>query len=342
MTMIWCEGFEQYATTNDLKRNWVATSSLGVTSFTGGRHGGQRLNIFSSLMWWGFIPPNQTDEYWLGFAIHLGTGPAAQNLVRFKTNDTEQLQLEVTAGGELEIRRGATLLDTTSGLGLIANNWYYIEMHVVIDQTVGEYELRVNENVEIAAATGQDTQGHASVSDIGLIEFLSLSSNDISLDDIYLNDNTGLVNNDFLGDIAVETKFPDGDGNRNELTPLSGLTNYEMVDDGATPDDDTTYNQSSTVGDTDLYTFADLNGYGFDIDTIHAVAVINNCRKVESGERTVRALARSNVTEVEGAIQPCGVDFRMPRHIYETDPDGGGAWDEAAVNAAEFGITIEA
>jgi hypothetical protein len=47
------------------------------------------------------------------------------------------------------------------------------------------------------------------------------------------------------------------------------------------------------------------------------------------------------VTEVESGDKTFGVAYRYHRHIYENDPDGGVDWDEASVNAAEFGIVLE-
>lgn len=344
MTMIFCEGFEQYADATDFERGpWVATLPGGITGFSAGRYGGQRLDLHGANMNKSIVPSNYTTEYWLGFAVIFTGSMVGWNIIRFLSDtSSEHVQLEITAAGELEFRQAGTLLEATSGLGLLTSVWYYMEIHVVIDDAVGEFEVRVNGNVELGPATGQDTEGTISPN-VASIQFLQNSSAAPSYDDIYLNDNTGLTNNDFLGDIQVETVFPDADGNRNDMTRVGGgLANFEAVDDGSAPDDDATYVHGNTVGDDELYSFADLTGNGFGIDTIHAVAVVNHFKKIDAGDRIVRALARSNVTEVEGAEHGCGPDYRYNQHIYETDPDGGGAWDEDAVNDAEFGITIEA
>jgi len=75
---------------------------------------------------------------------------------------------------------------------------------------------------------------------------------------------------------------------------------------------------------------------------VHAVGVSNHIRKTDAGDRTVRALVRSNAVEAEGDIQGVTADYRYRQHIFELDPDGSVAWDSDSVNAAEFGITIEA
>jgi hypothetical protein len=281
-------------------------------------------------------------EFFFGVAVKwAGASMFAHDIFRTIAVDSEQITLEVTAAGELRVNRVGSQLAITSGLGLTNGIWYYIEFHVVIDDAVGEYEVRVNETVQIGPITGADTNTNGP--NLSMVELWQNSSSDTSYDDLYVCDAAGLTNNDFLGDIVVETLFPQADGNRNDMTRIGGgLNNFEAVDDGSTPDDDSTYVHGNTVGNDELYDFDTLTGNGFQIDDIHAVGVSNHYRQVEAGFRTVRALARSNVTEIEGADLGCGPEYRYLQHIYETDPDGGGVWDEASVNAAEFGITIEA
>ncbi len=348
MALIFCEGFEQYDNQADLDRSEWNRAGFGgslATFVTGRFAGGKAVSLANTSSILALNPPVHTTEYWIGFAIRwVGTSMMNHDVCGLRSSAIENVQLQVTSGGELEVRQAGTLLEGTSGLGLGLNTWYYIECHFVIVLSGGEYEVRVDEGVQLGPATSQDTEGSGITAPIvDTFYIFDNSTSDPQYDDLYLLDNTGLVNNDFLGDIQVETVVPVGDGNRNDMTPLSGLTNYEMVDDGETPDGDTTYVSGAVVGDDELYDFADLGASGFAIDVVHAVQVTNVVRKAEAGTRTVKTLARSNVTEVEGArTGGAGTDYKNLQAVYETDPDGGGAWDEAAVNAAEFGITVEA
>jgi len=342
MTMLFCEGFEQYADQADFLRSiWQTQSIGGITGFTTGRHGGQALQLHSSNESVAFPTPDAGIEYWVGVAVRFtGASIVAGGIINLQAQDVVQGALNITAAGELEYVAD-TQLDITSGLGLTIDTWYYIELHVLLDATVGELEVKVNGATQIGPLTGQDTE-RVQGPNIHKIILQQNLTNQPDYDDFYLNNAAGLTNNDFLGDIIVETVFPDADGNRNDMTRVGGgLNNYEAVDDGATPDDDTTYNHGNVVGDDELYSFGDLTGNGFQIDTVHGVGVTNHYRQAEAGVRFVRALARSNVTEVEGANLGVGANYQYNQHIYEVDPDGGGAWDEAAINAAEFGITIE-
>jgi hypothetical protein len=344
MTLLFCDGFEQYADIGDWQRaaGWSNGSSGGITGFSTGRYGGQRIDLHGANMQIRHpMAEGVGVEFFVGVAVNwTGASIQVHDIFRFMAVDSEQLTLEITVAGELRVNRLGSQLAITSGLGLTTGVWYYIEFHVVIDDTVGEYEVRVNETVHIGPVTGADTNVNGP--NITHIELWQQLTSDPSYDDFYICNAAGLTNNDFLGDITVETLFPQADGNRNDMTRVGGgLNNFEAVDDGSTPDDDTTYVHGNVVGDDELYDFDTLTGNGFQIDTIHAVGVTSHYRQAEAGARTVRALARSNVTEVEGGDLGCGSEYRFSQHIYETDPDGGGAWDEAAVNAAEFGITIQ-
>jgi hypothetical protein len=92
------------------------------------------------------------------------------------------------------------------------------------------------------------------------------------------------------------------------------------------------------VGDDDLYTMADLTQT---FDTIDCVTVKPTYRIVVPGTREVRALIRSNASEAESAAFASGLTYRTMHGVFETNPDGGGAWDSTAVDALECGITIE-
>jgi hypothetical protein len=149
------------------------------------------------------------------------------------------------------------------------------------------------------------------------------------------------VNNARLGEVTMEMLLPDGDGNRNNFTATgAGTTNADRVDDGASPDGDTTYVSSSTLDDDELYTHGNITLTN--TDTYYAVVVRHLSRKEDAGDRQMRCLARSVATEAESVATGVGAEFRYYDGIFEVDPNGGGAWTQSSINAAEFGVTIEA
>jgi hypothetical protein len=83
------------------------------------------------------------------------------------------------------------------------------------------------------------------------------------IDDLYVCDGSGSVNNDFLGECRVLTLLPsDGNGSNNDFDTSAGGSPADhgaMVND-TTPNDDTDYVSSSTVDHVDSWNYPAL-GY---------------------------------------------------------------------------------
>ena len=73
-------------------------------------------------------------------------------------------------------------------------------------------------------------------------------------------DTGGSANNDFLGDVRVETLFPTADGANTAWTPSAAGSHFNKVNEatGTFPDGDTTYVADATPGDRDTYVMSDL------------------------------------------------------------------------------------
>lgn len=341
MALLFIEGFEQYTDGDspELTRGgWYSTSAVSNSFFPieVGRAGGASQSVqmaFNGVALIHNVP--STADFTCGFAFKLDTsGPNGHTLITFRNELVDHIRILLPASGEIQIYRGTTLLEQTSGQGITQSIWYYIEIQALISNT-GNYIVRLD-GAEIMSDTSVDTQ-NGGLAQCDNIEFTGITVASPFIDDIYFLDTTGSDNTGFLGDCAVETIFPDADGNETDFTPLSS-TNVSNVDDGSTPDDDTTYNSSSTATDRDLYGFAALQG---NIDTIFGVDAKMLVRKEDAGFREVRVIGRSNVTEVESGNKTLGVDYVFVNHIFENDPDGGTDWDEAAVNAAQFGLDLQ-
>jgi len=166
--------------------------------------------------------------------------------------------------------------------------------------------------------------------------------NEFWIDDIYICDDQGTMNNTFLGDVRIERLNPTGVGATNgsgtEFTPLAGA-NWDAVND-VIVDDDSTYVESSTAGDKDTYEF-DVTAET--PANIVAVSVKSWVRKTDAGSRNFVHVARSGTgpnTEDDSAVLYPSVTYRYMESIFETDPVSNVAWLKAEVNAAEFGYKV--
>jgi|Cruoilmetagenom7_1024161.scaffolds.fasta_scaffold00637_6 hypothetical protein len=253
--------------------------------------------------------------------------------------NTTQFKVEYNEEGSLILFNGSTVIaraecDYQSRVRLERWNWY--EVKATMHDSTGSVAFYVNGQL-ILNATNVDNVASAVGSEVSLVLWGGESAMYMQTTGLYTMDQTGLTNNDVVGAWTVETINPDGDGNRNDFAPDSGLTNYTQVDETVS-DGDTSYVESTTVDDDELYTYTALSNSFTAINGVQVNALV---KKTAPGDRLIRMLARSSASENESAADGVPIDYARSSAIFPTDPNGGGAWTEASVNAAEFGLTIE-
>lgn len=149
------------------------------------------------------------------------------------------------------------------------------------------------------------------------------------MEDIYVADAAGGVNDTFLGPVKIANIKPDGAGNRTELTPEPSGDNWERVSDG----DDDTYVEGDP-GDGDLYTFDDLPS------SDDVLGVVQHYRAFDSagGAITGRAITRVDGTEYDGDDKTMPGSVAAHVQPWDVNPDTGQPWTPAEVDGAEFGV----
>jgi hypothetical protein len=104
---------------------------------------------------------------------------------------------------------------------------------------------------------------------------------DFTIDDVYLTDN------EFLGDISVQTLFPNADATYTQWTPSGGTANYPMVDEhDPGMDDNTTYVTAASADLIDTYRFDPLTPFTPPMGSsgIKGVQLMMAASKVDSGD----------------------------------------------------------
>jgi hypothetical protein len=208
-----------------------------------------------------------------------------------------------------------------------------VDIEIANSATVTVY---VN-GVQMQQWSGVDTNNGAATPHVDIVQATG-STNQPLWSRMYVIDTTGTVNNARLGPCNGEALAPNADGGVSDFTPLSGLTNYEMVDETGNPDDATSYVSSSTVDDTDRYGYPNVDtGY----DTIKGVQVVSDHRKTGAGQRRLRHVCQSGLTSSESADFGTSIDWCLNRSMFEVDPNTSALWTTTNLNSAEFGLTIE-
>lgn len=338
MALLWMEGWEGFANVTDVRKRYMTSGTGGMTVVAGRNTGLTRNLAFrqtSTFSYFYVQVAMGNDSFVFGSALKFDGSVVNSDLVVFATGtNAEQLVLRSNASGELFIDRATTNLGSTTGLGLIGDQYYYIEVVATMtDGATGTVEVWVDgvKKIDLSSVQTRNVSGE----NVSLIELVAASGGHV-WDDCYFLDTTGTDQTTRIGDPIIETVIPDANGTTNNFTASPAVSNYLNVDE-ATTDDDTTYNHSSTATDKELYGMSALEG---NIGTIYAVMARSNVRKVDAGTRLIKNVARSSATEVDGTEYSIGAAYGFRDHIYENDPNGGGAWTESSVNAAEFGIKI--
>jgi hypothetical protein len=282
------------------------------------------------------------DVSFVGFALKVSFNGGTQKFLALMDGATEQVYLTVQTDGKIRLYNGdGTLLGTSTDTPFTAATWIYVELGVTIHNSAGTFELRFN-GVSEFSGSGADTQNSAAAQATALKFGLIGSNNDnLQIDDLYVCDDAGSLNNTFLGPIAIPCKLPSGNGTTNSWTRggADSGTNAGQVDE-ASQNGNTDYVLSGNVGDYDLYAFADLADT---TSAIKGVVVTAWAEKDDALARTMANVVRSGAANYDQSANSLTNGTYTPKvSILETDPATAAAWAATAVNSAEFGVKVTA
>lgn len=338
MALLWIEGFEGFGSSvgvapspsGIMGRKYPLINREQFFDVETGRYG-KCMELSSSNADY-FQTPNLTTNATMiaGMAIKVNSLHTGR-LFAFFDGSTLGVGLRLNADGTLSVYRGtSTLLGTTSSQ-LTTGTWFYIEMKVLVHDSTGTVDVKVNETSWLSL-TSQDTKEGSNsyhtacrMGEVGSFVFF---------DDMYLLDASGSANNDFLGNCRVSALAPGSAGDSTQWTPSAG-SNYQCVDDGELLDEDTTYNETSTNGHQDLYHYGNLPS---EAATVIGVQIITETR-VTSGSVGLSSTIKTGTTTSQGSADTItSTSYVTSFRVEEEDPDTSTAWTVSGVDGAQFGI----
>lgn len=338
MSLILVEGFDHYTTATaggKVQLDGNSEINLSAGRFQGG---GALITANASVSTENYLSLGANfSEVIVGFALYFdNTGteiPAYTEVLAFVANTgSVQCMLQLGTGNTLYFTRGSSTVIANGSTPLVQGTWNYIEVRVVISDTVGEVEVKLN-GVEEMNETAVDTK-NTSVSSVNQVYFGSCRWQDSGrIDDVYAVSTAGSVNNDFLGDCRVDTLTVTGNGTTNQWDALVGPSNYQDVDD-ATPDDDTTYISTAVDGEIDLFDIENMS----QASDVFGVQVVARAEKPDAGDAFLRLGVRSGGKNYFGPDQGLAVGYTHLKQIFETDPHTKGLWTRTLVNLLEIGV----
>ena len=344
MTVIYCDSFDNYGSADMTERGWVGNVSYSIVSAGNGRRGTAGLMVDQAIQGGVRYIRRQfsaDSTVTIGWAMRVNllssTIAVAEMPYLLSSAGGGQICVQCDTGGNITVRRpyNGTILGTIPD-PIGHDEWNHYQLQVYVHDTNGTAELKLNGTTVIDYGPG-DTLN--SGSDIGMIRLGVNSSNGYNfyIDDLYILDSAS-PNNDFLGDCRVDALFPDGAGTSTDWTPSAG-SNYDCVNE-ADPNDDTDYITENTIGDHDSYTFDDLSTAS---GSVFAVQSQLYAKKDDAGSRDLKTVIRSGTTDyTPGSTHSMGDSYHAYLDQYQVDPDTSSAWTISGVNAAEFGVKLEA
>lgn len=157
---------------------------------------------------------------------------------------------------------------------------------------------------------------------------------DFYMDNLYICDTTGGVNDTFLGPIRVDDLYPDGVGNYSNLTPSVAKANYETVDEN--PADGVEYVYSATEGDEDTYQMNDMTG------TEDVAGVVANIitKKTDAGAKFVRPMVRIGGVDYTGTSGALTESYGLVTTTWDESPATASAWSQTEIDGMEVGQEV--
>lgn len=220
--------------------------------------------------------------------------------------------------------------------------WSYFEIWPTIGAGTGKMKVYFNNNL-ILNASGLNirTSGNNWWDQLELTG--AINGQEITIDDHYVCDTQagpGLAPNDTpIGDSKVSTLWATGD-NSVMWTPLSGASNYAMIDEVAM-DSDTSYNYSSVINDTDLFAFQTLPA---GVNLVHGIQLTGAWRKDDGGVRTINQRLEIGGTEYAATDDHNipDVDYAYFVDLWVLNPDTTLNWTIGDVNGLAAGYKLVA
>jgi hypothetical protein len=338
MSLRWVEGFESYSNLVGQLANRYAIFNAPNAIFGTGRAIGNSLQMNGSAL---VTPAFANNATWIvGFAfknINLPTSNVNMSVLEIRDATTAQVTVTFNPSTLLfSVYRGATVLGTGTSV-VSTGSWYYVEFLATISSSVGVAHLKVN-GIDQVNLSGANTQVSANAygNTVALRgPAVSSLTGAFQIDDMYICDGAGTVNNTFLGDMKVEAVNVIDSGDFAQWTcNVPNVPNFEaaqVLNDGI-------FVASNTVGQEDTYLCSKLN---FITSNIAGVQSIYWSRNTDSTQHSIAPVARISVTDYTASpLTITDTAIKAYQTIWENDPSTSAPWSIMGVDSTQFGMQL--
>ncbi len=319
MALILVDGFDHYGKVQAAEKFWNGTI-FGMVPGRG--FGGQAMNVILNNQVFKQLPSSYSTLI-VGAALKLNATFGGV-LVQFANSGAPVASVGISSN-RLVLYDAAGNVVATGTTIVPLETWFYVELKVTVG-TSGTAEVHLNGGPEIASSVGN--YGSSNINEI--IFFNQQIGGDTSVDDVYIADTTGSApQDDFLGDVRVETLYPLADGTHTDWTPKFGTAHYQQVNEHLI-DGDGSFVYDANPGDKDSYILETFIG------PIYGVQLNIGARKGDASLRQIAPLVRQAGTDHVGTTSTLSADYVFYSWRLDKDPTGSD-WLAATINADEFG-----
>jgi len=347
MALIFIDGFDHYdpQALDPFGDPWLARGKAAYLSPQAQRIPGRRPSSYALRLpagaGGGYVKNLETGRTSLIVGAALRVAPfenTGEEPVLLGVRDTTaQVTHLVTIGndGRLRLyRRGYwDQLISTSVATAAARGWHYVELQVVQGTANGTVKVRANGVLAIDLWSQDTVQngGQLLTAFVGAVPGQACPVT-VDVDDLYIADTLGTINNTFLGDVRVDALKAQANGALNQWTVEGAASAWQAVSDG----DETTALRAATAGLRQTFDVEALPA--MTTPAIHGVQVTLLARKTDAGNGRVRGLVASGASTAVGPNIVLQEQLAWHTALFERNPNGNVQWTEGAFNAAEFGV----
>jgi len=268
-----------------------------------------------------------------------GSVTASQAAFRLNVNLGGTLAFQNEAGAYYGVDSGVTQQQAT----LKHMAWNELEIYVTPSATAGTLTVKLN-GVTIVNGTNIADTGVASTWESvslwgGAIGAGTSAERGFRWGDTLIMDGSGSTFNDFIGDFRFEVDAaPTADGTTTAWTALGAGAAYVEIDDTeGTPDDDTSYIESTTAAQDSFVTYA-----GATLTNVNTVTgvVVGVYARDDAGSAPLQIAHRvdSSSSFGTGTTYTLLATYEVIWDEFALNPNGSVAWTKTTIDAAEWGV----
>lgn len=347
----WMDGFDHYGSDAALLTQGVYAQATGVTLSNANPRTGTRcarINPLTGDRGLRRVFGADLQEVGIGYAFNIPTLPTDSEtliLAAFADNAYEvQCSLVMSSTGQILLYRSYPTANVpgpllaTSAPCVSAGAYNHFEVRMFCDDYGGACEVRLN-GVTVLNVTGVD---NAAIPGAIMAQVKIGMLNNVyqdfpaymDVDDLFCWDATGALNNDFVGDKKVYTRFPDADTATEEWTPSTGVNSFAMLDN-VPPLDGTEYLEAQTAPAQTIVGLADLPA---EVVSIAGLMTATRLFKTDAGNAKVEVGIINGSDSTIAPEHPATMAATYYHDIFEADPATGLPWTVSGFATARLSL----